>query len=187
MNVNQREQEQLGMPSGTASARLRKLVIFRLVQRLGEDICYRCARKVESVGELSSDHKEPWFEVDPSLFWHLDRVAFSHLSCNASSRSGGVRRLSDKNGTEWCSGCKRFLALDCFGRINKRNYLRPVKYRCNECRNANGWEKVRKKLATPASNQTRPILNLLKTVKIIETFAFGFCTLWVSFFVGEGL
>jgi hypothetical protein len=31
------------------------------------------------------------------------------------------------------------------------------------------------------------VLNLLKIVKIIETFAFGFCTLWVTFSAGEGL
>jgi hypothetical protein len=39
---------------------------------------------------------------------------------------------------------------------------------------------------TPAPNQGDPILNFLKIVKIIETFAFGFCTLWVSFSAGEG-
>jgi hypothetical protein len=55
-------------PSGTASARLRKLVMFRLVKRLGEDICYRCACKIETVGELSIEHKEPWFDVAPNPF-----------------------------------------------------------------------------------------------------------------------
>lgn len=25
--------------------------------------------------------------------------------------------------------------------MNKTNYTRPVKYRCNECRRAKGWEK----------------------------------------------
>jgi hypothetical protein len=33
----------------------------------------------------------------------------------------------------------------------------------------------------------QPILNLLKIIKIMETFAFGFCTLWVRFSVGEGI
>jgi hypothetical protein len=59
MSVNQRKQEQLGMPLGIASAKLRKLVRFRLVQSLGEDSCYRCGRKIETVGELSVEHKEP--------------------------------------------------------------------------------------------------------------------------------
>jgi hypothetical protein len=31
-----------------------------------------------------------------------------------------------------------------------------------------------------------PILNFLKIVKIMETFTFGFCTLWVTFSAGEG-
>jgi hypothetical protein len=30
------------------------------------------------------------------------------------------------------------------------------------------------------------ILNFLKIVKIMETFTFGFCTLWVTFSAGEG-
>lgn len=81
------------MPSGTASARLRKLVMFRLVQKLGEDICYRCARNIETVGELDIEHKGPWFDVAPSPFCALDNVAFSHLSCNASSRRRGARSL----------------------------------------------------------------------------------------------
>lgn len=144
MSVNQRKREQLGMPLGTASARLRKLVMFQLVQRLGEDICYRCGRRIENVEELSIEHKEPWFNIDPSLFWDLDNVSFSHLSCNAGSRRRGIERLMGRNGTEWCSGCKRFLAADCFGRMDKKNYTRPVKYHCNECRKANGWEKSKR-------------------------------------------
>jgi hypothetical protein len=141
MSVNQRKQEQLGMPLGTASARLRKLVIFRLVQRLGEDICYRCGLKIETIKELSIERKEPWFNVNPSFFWDLDNVAFSHLSCNAGNRRRGVERLTGENGTEWCSACKRFLSVDNFGRMNKKNYTRPIKYHCNECRKANGWER----------------------------------------------
>jgi hypothetical protein len=128
------------MPLGTTSAKLRKLVMFRLVQRLGEDTCYRCGRKIDTVGELSIEHKEPWCNIDPSLFWDLDNVAFSHLSCNAGSRRRGVESLIGANGTEWCSGCKRFLSTDHFGRMNKKTYTRPVKYHCNECRKANGWE-----------------------------------------------
>jgi hypothetical protein len=39
----------------------------------------------------------------------------------------------------------------------------------------------------PEPARIQPILNLLKIIKIIETFAFGFCTLWVRFSVGEGV
>jgi hypothetical protein len=143
MSVNQRKQEQLGMPLGTASARLRKLVMFQLVRRLGEDVCYRCGRRIETVEELSIEHKKPWFNIDASLFWDLDNVAFSHLSYNAAGRRRGVERLTGEDGTEWCSGCRRFLDVGNFGRMNKKNYTRPVKYHCNECRKANGWEKKR--------------------------------------------
>jgi hypothetical protein len=37
-----------------------------------------------------------------------------------------------------------------------------------------------------ATGRSRPILNFLKIVKIMETFTFGFCTLWVTFSAGEG-
>jgi hypothetical protein len=90
VSVNQRKQEQLGMPLGTASARLRKLVMFRLTQRLGEDICYRCKQQIETAEEFSIEHKEPWFNVDSSPFWDLDNVAFSHLSCNVGSSRAGI-------------------------------------------------------------------------------------------------
>ena len=118
--------------------------MFRLVQRLGEDICYRCEGKIKTVQELSIEHKEPWFDVDPELFWALDNVAFSHLSCNVGSRRRGVKRLKGEDGTEWCSGCQRFLAVESFGRMSKKHYTRPVKYHCNECRKANGWERSKR-------------------------------------------
>ena len=144
MSVNQRKQEQLGMPLGTASARLRKLVMFRLAQKLGEDVCYRCKGKIETAEAFSIEHKEPWFNGDARLFWDLDNVAFSHLSCNVGSRRQGLERLTGENGTEWCSGCKRFLSVDSFGKMSKKSHTRPVKCHCNQCRKANGWEKSKR-------------------------------------------
>lgn len=140
-SANQRKREQLGMPLGTASARLRKMVMLWLLQKLGEDLCYRCGARIEAVEELSIEHKDPWFNVDPDLFWDLDNIAFSHLSCNVGSRRRGVERLKGPDGTEWCSTCRRFLSVDSFGKMNKEGYTRPVKYRSNECRKANGWER----------------------------------------------
>lgn len=82
--ANEEKSRQLGMPFGTASARLRKIVLFDLLCRLNEDHCYRCQGQIESVDDLSIEHKEPWLRKDNKLFWDLDNIAFSHLSCNVS-------------------------------------------------------------------------------------------------------
>ncbi len=77
----------LGMPFGTANARLRKAIMFSLVQRLGLDICCRCGKQIETVIDVSMDHIIPWQNAeDPiALFFDLDNIAFSHLSCNISA------------------------------------------------------------------------------------------------------
>lgn len=82
MNSNDRKNAQLGMPFGTANNKLRKLVLFDLLERHGENICYRCDKPIEFVDELSMDHKEPWLGSDTALYWDLDNIAFAHSICN---------------------------------------------------------------------------------------------------------
>jgi len=81
--------EALGMNIGTATGRLRKEVLFSLVCRLGENICFQCGEEICSVGELSMEHKEPWLRADNPMecFFDLDNIAFSHLSCNSAAAS----------------------------------------------------------------------------------------------------
>ena len=88
------------MPLGTASARLRKQLMFRLVRKPGVDTCYRCGRGIETAGGLSIEHKEPWFNIDPGLFWDLNYVAFSRLVCNTGSARHGLERLKGEDATE---------------------------------------------------------------------------------------
>lgn len=96
---------------------------------------------IGTVQDFSIEHKEPWFNVAPELFWDLGNLAFSHLSCNVGNKRRGIERVKGENGTE--SSCKRFLSRSNFGRMNKKNYTRPVKYHCNDCRKANGWDRIR--------------------------------------------
>lgn len=79
---NQKKSEQLGLPYGTAMARLRKMVLFDLLVRCEENICFHCETPIKTVTELSMEHKEPWLDVDTDLFWDIDNIAFSHLVCN---------------------------------------------------------------------------------------------------------
>ena len=82
---NEVKNRQLGMPFGTASNRLRKMVLFDLLRKHGENICFRCGKEIETYEELSLEHKQPWLNVDATLFWDLGNIAFSHLNCNCST------------------------------------------------------------------------------------------------------
>lgn len=135
----------LGMSNGTAANRLRKRVLFRCVQRLGEDVCYRCSLKIESPEELSIEHKKSWMNVDPVLFWDLDNIAFSHLKCNceasdktnviAASKARSIaRRKVGPEGTAWCGGYhKAFLPVEVFHK--NRSHWNGVATVCKECAN----------------------------------------------------
>lgn len=83
--VSAEKSRQLGMPLGTAQGRLRKIVLFSLLARVGENICYRCKNLIESSDELSMEHRQPWLHVSVDLFWDIDNIAFSHHSCNSGS------------------------------------------------------------------------------------------------------
>jgi hypothetical protein len=139
VNGNKRKSEQLGMPHGTATARLKKMVLFHLVQQLGQDACYHCQGRIKTVGEFSIEHKKPWLDKDPRLFWDLENVAFSHLSCNAraADRSNtlplarSARRKVGPAGTAWCNICKAFLPMGEFSANSSRwNGLQKA---CKSC------------------------------------------------------
>lgn len=78
---------QLGMPVGTAMNKLKKELMFLLAQKCGMDICHRCGGLIASSKELSVEHIQPWLDsATPSeLFFSLDNIAFSHLSCNVAA------------------------------------------------------------------------------------------------------
>lgn len=128
----------LGMPYGTAMARLRKMILFQLAQRLGEDNCFGCGGKIEKIEELSIEHKRPWEGISLELFWDLDNIAFSHLRCNTPHNQRGKPpvplRIISPDGMSWCTGCRAFHDVSAFG-VNRskvnRNGLQTdcIKYR----------------------------------------------------------
>jgi hypothetical protein len=87
-NAKKKKSEQLGMNDSTASHKLRKLILFSLVQQTEQDVCYRCRTKIETVEDISIEHKMPWLDSsDPiSVFFDLNNIAFSHLKCNIANR-----------------------------------------------------------------------------------------------------
>jgi len=83
---NEEKSRQLGMPAGTAQGKLRKMVLFHLLKKHNENFCFQCGTKIETVEELSIEHKKPWLHESVDLFWDMDNIAFSHLSCNVKAR-----------------------------------------------------------------------------------------------------
>lgn len=90
---DERKKKLLGMPLGTASARLLRSILFDCVQRLGENTCFRCEKEILSVDEFSIEHKEAWLghAAPVDAFFNLDNISFSHKACNYGA-SGKTRR-----------------------------------------------------------------------------------------------
>lgn len=86
----------LGVKAGKALGKLKKAIMYSLVQETGKDICYRCGEKIDTIDEFSIEHKEPWIDADDPIekFYSLNNIAFSHMRCNlkASRKPGPYSR-----------------------------------------------------------------------------------------------
>jgi len=99
----------LGMSWGAANGRLRKMILFDFVRRLGLDRCHRCNEKIESIDDLSIEHKDNWMQADDPVksFFDLGNLAFSHLNCNikagaqARKKWGSAQERSNASHRRW--------------------------------------------------------------------------------------
>ena len=136
--TNAQKASQLGMPPGTASSRLRKMVLFDVLKRHEENFCFQCGAEIETYEELSIEHKQPWLHMDVSLFWDINNIAFSHQKCNfGAARNTPVRSASrlrkiGKSGTAWCRGHQDFLLVSFFS-SNSANW-NGLQGECDQCR-----------------------------------------------------
>ena len=125
---NSKKTNQLGMPIGTASNRLRKSILWSCVQRLSEDICFQCGEKITSVDELSIEHKKPWLDSEDPVdtFFDISNIAFSHISCNI----GAARKHKAECGTEsaYQRGCRCDRCKSCAAESSRKRYC-PSKRR----------------------------------------------------------
>lgn len=89
--------ELLGADYGKLNHQLRSKFIFSLVQRTGRDICYRCGQKIESLDEFSIEHKESYVNKDSEtakkLYFDMNNITFSHLSCNCAASTQGTGKF----------------------------------------------------------------------------------------------
>jgi|WetSurSiteA1Bulk_404760.scaffolds.fasta_scaffold01794_2 hypothetical protein len=95
---NKKKDELLGEPHGTANAKLRKAILFQLLQETGKDICFQCGKKIEEIESLSIEHKKSWMAAkDPiKSFYDLNNIAFSHLKCNINASNKKVPHLNGR-------------------------------------------------------------------------------------------
>ncbi|HRZ18554.1 MAG TPA: hypothetical protein P5136_00660 [Methanofastidiosum sp.] len=120
----ERKKKQFGIPLGTASGRLKKQILFKLVQEANKDICYHCKKRITKIEDFSIEHKINWmYSKNPKkLFFDLENIAFSHLSCNVSSQRKEYKLKSTwKHGdhTGYKNGCR---CQECTKA--HRNYMR---------------------------------------------------------------
>jgi hypothetical protein len=120
MGSNNQKSATLGMPHGTANNRLRKNLLFKYITQAGDNFCFKCGTKIEAVDDLSVEHKEPWEGRSADLFWDLDNIAFSHLTCNRPHNRGGekLRKVGPPD-TSWCITCQAFKPNEDFWKSNR--------------------------------------------------------------------
>lgn len=118
-----RENDQLGMNYSTAQNRLRKQILFKYIKLLNHDICFVCNQQIETIEELSIEHKIPWLDNENAkeLFWDEDNITFSHLKCN-TGRARKTILEKHPSVSAYRKGCR---CLDC----KEIQRLRIQKYR----------------------------------------------------------
>lgn len=74
----------LGMSYGTAYGRLKKSILFYLVEKCEMNNCFVCGEKIIDIDEFSIEHKSSWQKSKnpKESFFDLDNISFSHLRCN---------------------------------------------------------------------------------------------------------
>lgn len=110
--ASKRKSDFLGINFSTAGGILKKRIMFMLVQKTGMDNCFKCKKKIETVEELSVEHKEPWYQISVEKFWDLENIAFSHRICNLPHRHQGKNQRLSPSGYGYCYICEKFILVD---------------------------------------------------------------------------
>lgn len=153
MSRSERVVQQLGMSHGAATSRLRKLVLFRQLQKCHDNICIRCNNVIATADELSIEHIEPWEGRSAELFWDLDNVAFAHMKCNLLERHTRSKEIGEKQrkigpeGTSWCKTCSVYKSLIEFAQCSSN--WRGLDTECKPCKNLRNASRDRRKILSP--------------------------------------
>lgn len=126
-----KKEQQLGMRISKAAYWLTRQILFRLVQELHRDTCFRCTEKIERLEDFSLEHKKAWLDVDLALFWDLENIAFSHRWCNSGASRSANKRVGPK-GTSWCKTCSAFLPVAEF--YSSKQTWNGLYRQCKSCK-----------------------------------------------------
>jgi hypothetical protein len=125
-NTNKRRAEQLGMSYGKACSILKKTILFTLLRIYNLNYCFHCKEEILNIKDLSIEHKISWLDNRPELFWDLNNIAFSHLSCNCSKANKEAMKKYIKHGSSRynvhgcrCKICKEYKRKQNAKRIRK--------------------------------------------------------------------
>lgn len=118
--TKQKQQMLLGDTFNACRGQLMKMIIFDLVKAVKLDTCYKCGEKIESAGELSVEHTESWMDAENprEVFFDLEKIAFSHLSCNKRKPAVCGTRSKYQKGCR-CSECVKAESQYKSDRYNK--------------------------------------------------------------------
>jgi hypothetical protein len=128
--ISAKRAEQLGMSFGKARNKLVNIIFLHLAKLSGTSACFKCGKEIVSPNEISIEHKKPWLDVSPDLFWNLDNIAFSHRKCNKADRTPRNRKIGPE-GTSWCSVHKDFLPIENFWK--NPTIWNGISRQCVEC------------------------------------------------------
>lgn len=112
--------QQLGMNPSTASGRLVKDILFKLVCDTGRNKCFQCGGDLTR-DTFSIEHMKPWIDSENpvEMYFDLDNIAFSHYLCNVGARRtlppsvhGTVSKYAQGCRCEECSTAKREYARE---------------------------------------------------------------------------
>lgn len=119
------------MSYGKANNILKKSLLFKLAHNNSNYLwCFRCNKQIETVNDFSVEHKIAWLDSpDPiNLFFDLQNITFSHLSCNVKYIRRKVGKHPSKRKYQLgcrCDGCKKAQSLSMKKYRDKKSLASP--------------------------------------------------------------
>lgn len=124
-NYKEERKTILGIDPGTVQNKLRKQLLFKYVKLANDNICFQCNKEIETIEELSIEHKIPWLKNGKEYFWDLNNITFSHLRCNilAAERKRGITHPSQESYKQGCR-CDKCIEIQ---KLRIREYRAKLK------------------------------------------------------------
>ena len=120
--MKDKKSQQLGINISTAQGQLTKDILWMLLQETSRTKCFVCNEEMTR-DTFSIEHKESWLDKENAkeLFFNLNNISFSHLSCNISRARKGTKA---KHGTfsRYCYGCRCNLCKQSAAEQKRKQY-----------------------------------------------------------------